>query len=61
MTKLHIVGVDLAKRVFHLHGADIAGNVLFRKKLTRSQFEASQARQNNLLPNAGSLSTCIQA
>lgn len=40
MSELHIVGVDLAKRVFHLHGTDLAGNVLFRKKLTRPQFEA---------------------
>lgn len=40
MSELHIVGIDLAKHVFHLHGADLAGNVLFRKKLTRPQFEA---------------------
>lgn len=40
MSELHIVGIDLAKRVFHLHGADHAGNVLFRKKLTRPQFQA---------------------
>ena len=40
MSDLHIVGVDLSKRVFHVHGADLVGNVLFRKKLTRPQFEA---------------------
>ncbi|MGY9048775.1 hypothetical protein P775_00365 [Puniceibacterium antarcticum] len=40
MSELHIVGVDLAKRVFHLHGTDLTGNVLFQKKLTRPQFEA---------------------
>lgn len=39
MSELHIVGVDLAERVLHLHGTDLAGNVLFRKKLTRPQFE----------------------
>lgn len=31
MSELHIVGVDLAKRVFHVHGADVDGHVLFRK------------------------------
>ena len=40
MSELHIVGVDLAKRVFHVHGADSAGRMLFRQKLTRPQFEA---------------------
>lgn len=33
-----IIGVDLAKNVFQLHGARYDGEVLFRKKLTRSQF-----------------------
>ena len=33
-----IIGVDLAKRVFQVHGALIAGEVKFRKKLTREQF-----------------------
>jgi transposase len=39
MSELHIVGVDLAKRVFQVHGACNSGYVKFRKKLTRSQFE----------------------
>jgi transposase len=34
-----IIGVDLAKNVFQLHGAKQSGDVLFRKKLTRPQFE----------------------
>ena len=33
-----MVGVDLAKRVFQLHGAAKSGEVKFRKKLTREQF-----------------------
>ena len=33
-----IIGVDLAKRVFQLHGATTTGHVMFRKKLTREQF-----------------------
>ncbi|WVX51673.1 IS110 family transposase ISMtsp17 (plasmid) [Roseobacter fucihabitans] len=38
MEELHIIGVDLAKRVFQIHGSDRAGHVLFRMKLSRPQF-----------------------
>ena len=38
MTKLFIVGVDLAKRVFQVHGVASTGEVLLRKKLSRAQF-----------------------
>lgn len=33
-----MIGVDLAKNVFQLHGASMTGEVLFRKKLSRGQF-----------------------
>lgn len=33
-----MIGVDLAKNVFQLHGASMAGHPLFRKKLARAQF-----------------------
>ena len=32
-----IIGIDLAKRVFHIHGADASGKVLYRRKLSRSK------------------------
>lgn len=35
MTKVSIIGVDLAKQVFQLHGATAEGEVVFRKKLSR--------------------------
>lgn len=38
MDEVTIVGVDLAKQVFQVHGAAADGRVLFRKKLSRSQF-----------------------
>lgn len=38
MDELHIIGVDLAKYVFQVHGSDKSGRVLFRKKLSRPQF-----------------------
>jgi transposase len=40
MEQVTIVGVDLAKRVFQVHGAAANGAVVFRKKLTRAQFLA---------------------
>ena len=38
MDEISIVGVDLAKQVFQLHGAAADGRALFRKKLSRPQF-----------------------
>jgi len=40
-----MIGVDLAKNVFQIHGALRTGEVQFRKKLTRQQFTAFMARQ----------------
>ena len=37
MNQVSTVGLDLAKYVFQLHGADSAGAVVFRKKLRRGQ------------------------
>src|SRR5918999_6490861 len=37
MNQVSTVGLDLAKSIFQLHGADNAGAVVFRKKLRRSQ------------------------
>lgn len=44
-----IIGVDLAKRVFQVHGAAIAGDVRFRKKLSREQFRRFMADQDSCL------------
>ena len=33
-----VIGVDLAKNTFQLHGATDEGHVLFRKKVSRTQF-----------------------
>jgi hypothetical protein len=38
MKEVSIIGVDLAKQVFQLHGATADGEVVFRKKLSRKQF-----------------------
>lgn len=43
--KATIIGVDLAKNVFQVHGAAADGTLLFRKKLTRLQFHRFMADQ----------------
>ena len=47
MEQVTIVGIDLAKRSFQLHGAQADGSVVFRRKLSRERlldFLASQPR-----------------
>ncbi len=41
-----MIGVDLAKSVFVLHGASMTGQVKYRKKLSRSQFLKRMADQS---------------
>ncbi|MFC6199102.1 hypothetical protein ACFQDM_13520, partial [Ponticaulis profundi] len=44
MSKIITVGLDLAKNVFQVHGADGAGRAVLRKKLRRAQvLESSPA------------------
>jgi transposase len=49
--KLAILGIDLAKSVFHLHGADARGREVLRKRLSRAQ----------LLPFIANLPRCVVA
>jgi transposase len=37
MSEVSVIGLDLAKHVFQVHGADEAGRVVIRKKLRRAQ------------------------
>jgi transposase len=32
---MHVLGIDIAKRVFHAVGMDDRGNVVYRKRLSR--------------------------
>jgi transposase len=45
MSAITIIGVDLAKRVFQLHGAKADGSVAFRKQLSRGRFLTFLAEQ----------------
>lgn len=49
MTDASIIGVDLAKNVFQLHGAAADGSVAFRKKLSRQQFQRFMSDQPRCL------------
>jgi transposase len=57
MGEVSTIGVDLAKSVFQVHGADASGAVLFRKKLRRHQvltFFAAQPRCTVAMEACGS-------
>ena len=58
MSQVSTVGLDLAKYVFQLHGADSAGTVVFRKKLRRGQLLAFLA---TLPPCTVALEACGSA
>ena len=45
MSEIITVGLDLAKNVFQVHGADSKGNAVLRKKLSRGQLLAFVAQQ----------------
>lgn len=43
--KDRMIGVDLAKNIFKIHGASMTGHVKFRKRLTREGFRRFMAEQ----------------
>jgi transposase len=48
MNTVTLLGIDIGKNTFHLHGQDARGNQLMRKKLNRCQ----------LLPYLAQLPSC---
>src|SRR3954452_3321600 len=58
MNQVSTVGLDLAKYLFQLHGADSAGAVVFRKKLRRGQLLAFLA---TLPPCTVAMEACASA
>ena len=49
MTSIKVVGLDLAKSVFQVHGVDGAGRIVMRKKLRRGQVLAFFAELDRCL------------
>ena len=37
MNKVTTLGIDLAKTVFQLHGADVTGKLVWRREVRRAQ------------------------
>lgn len=37
MNTVTLIGIDLGKHCFHVHGQDAQGRMIFRKKLSRNQ------------------------
>lgn len=58
MGEITTIGVDLAKNVFQLHGADAQGRVVLRKQLKRAQFLSFFA---NLPPVLVAMESCSSA
>jgi len=58
MEQTAVIGIDLAKSVFQLHGADASGRSVFRKKLTRSQLCAFLERHP---PTIVAMEACASA
>ena len=47
MSEVIIIGLDIAKYVFHVHGADERGRVIFRKRINRGKLLDFFAAQPN--------------
>ena len=58
MEKATIIGIDLAKRVFQVHGATQDGRPAFRKKVSRAQFLGFLAKQS---PAVVAMEACATA
>ena len=55
---IDILGIDLAKRVFQLHGADRSGRALHRSKVTRDGFVEAV---RSLRPRVVAMEACSSA
>jgi transposase len=44
MTRITTIGLDVAKTVFHVHGVDVAGNVVVARRLRRKEVLAFFAK-----------------
>ncbi len=53
MGEVSTIGVDLAKNVFQVHGADASGAIVFRRKLRRHDVLEFFATQCQTAPHDG--------
>ena len=55
MSNIKVMGIDLAKNVFQLHGTDAKGKCVLKKRLTRAKFSEYMA---NLTPCLIGIEAC---
>ena len=58
MSEVSVIGLDLAKHVFQVHGADEAGQAVIRKQLRRGQVLEFFGRQPQYV---GAMDACTGA
>lgn len=58
MDQINVIGIDLAKRVFQIHGVDSSGKAILKKRLSRSQMIR---KLSNLNPCLVGLEACASA
>ena len=49
MTEVTTIGLDIAKQIFHAHGADAAGRAVFSRRITRGKLLDFFAKQPHCL------------
>jgi hypothetical protein len=47
VTEVSTIGLDIAKQVFQVHGADASGRVVFRKKMVRARLTRWRCRNDH--------------
>ncbi|WP_200908079.1 hypothetical protein [Achromobacter sp. DMS1] len=47
MNTVTLIGIDLGKHGFHLHGQDATGRMVFRKKCSRQRLSAASGSRNS--------------
>ena len=57
MLEVNTIGLDLAKHVFQVHGADISGRVVIRERLRRAQVLEVFGRQPRCMMACGVLTS----
>ena len=56
--ELHTLGIDLGKTVFHLVGLNLRGEVVVRKKFSRTQTVALHRQRTRRIDRHGSMRRC---
>jgi hypothetical protein len=56
--EVHAIGIDLGKTLFHLVGLDSSGNVIVRKRCSRTHYSVNPLRNGTSLNIRGAARNC---